>query len=256
MKAEFAARTDLGLKRKYNEDSFMVDELTRVFFVADGMGGHAAGDVASKVAVESVWDFCRQVTDESAAGDMPYGQDGGLSFNGNRLTNAIKKANSRIRDIGTSSEEMAGMGTTVTGVVMDGDRATIANVGDSRCYLFSQTGFRLITEDHSWVNEQLKKNLITEEDAKNHPWRNVITRALGSRDVVEVDIFEHEIKEGDVLLLCTDGLSGMVDDVTLFETITKQAMPLTERCERIVDLAKEGGGQDNITTILLEFRNA
>lgn len=255
MKAEFAAQTDVGLKRKYNEDSFLVDELTRVFVVADGMGGHAAGDVASKVAVEAVWDFCRQIPDESMADEMPYGQDGNLSFNANRLINAIKKANSRIRDISTSSDEMAGMGTTVTAVAMNGGCVTIANVGDSRCYLFAQTGAKLLTEDHSWVNEQLKKNLITEEDAKNHPWRNVITRALGSRDVVDVDTFEHELSDGDVLCLCTDGLSGMVDDVTLFELLTQQETSLPERCGAIVDLAKQNGGVDNITVILLEFRS-
>lgn len=256
MKAEFAARTDVGLKRKYNEDSFLVDELTRVFVVADGMGGHAAGDVASKLAVEAIWDFFRQVPDPSMADAMPFGQDGALTFNANRLTNAVKKANNRIRDISTSSEEMAGMGTTVTAAVLDGGHATVANVGDSRCYLFSQTGFKLLTEDHSWVNEQLRKNLITEEDAKNHPWRNVITRALGSRDVVDVDVFEYELKDGDVLCLCTDGLTTMVEDVPLFDVITKQDAPLAERCEQIVELAKENGGQDNITVILLEVRNA
>lgn len=255
MKTEFAARTDVGLKRKYNEDSFLVDELTRVFVVADGMGGHAAGDVASKLAVEAIWDFCRQIPDQSMADAMPYGQDGSMTFNANRLTNAIKKANNRIRDVSTASEEMAGMGTTVTCVVLNDGHATVANVGDSRCYVFSQTGFKLVTEDHSWVNEQLRKNLITEEDAKNHPWRNVITRALGSRDVVDVDVFEHDVTDGDVMCLCTDGLTTMVEDVPLFDVITKQDMPLAERCEQIVELAKENGGQDNITVILLEFRN-
>ena len=255
MIAEFAARTDVGLKRKYNEDSFLVDELTRVFVVADGMGGHAAGDVASKLATEAVWDFCRQIPDESLSDDLPYGQDGSMTFNANRLTNAVKKANGRIRDISSSSEAMAGMGTTVTVIAVEGTHATIANVGDSRCYVFSQSGFKLLTEDHSWVNEQLKKNLITEEDAKNHPWRNVITRALGSRDVVDVDIFEYDIQEGDVLCLCTDGLTGMVDEITLFELLSDRTVPLATRCEQSVEQAKVGGGHDNITVVLVEFRN-
>jgi protein phosphatase len=130
---------------------------------------------------------------------------------------------------------------------------TIGNVGDSRAYLFRQSGYRQISEDHSWVNEQLQKNLISAEEARVHPWRNVITRALGSRDTLEVDIFEERVRNGDHLLLCTDGLSGMVDDITMFEIITDSESTEEQKSERLIEEAKKAGGSDNITQILITF---
>lgn len=253
MKASFVAQTDVGLKRKDNEDSYLVDEANYIFIVADGMGGHAAGNLASRVAVESICDFFRRDYPAEHPGATPYGRNPDLTEVGNKLTNAICIANEKIRQIATQNDQLSGMGTTVVCAILDGQHVTIANVGDSRAYLFRPSGYRQISEDHSWVNEQFKKNLISAEDARVHPWRNVITRALGSRDSVEVDIFEERVREGDVILLCSDGLSGMIDDITMFEIITDGDTTLEQRCDRLIEEAKKAGGSDNITHILINF---
>ena len=253
MKASFVAQTDVGLKRKENEDSYLVDESSRLFIVADGMGGHAAGDLASRVAVESICDYMRENSAVPMKGTAPFGFNPEVSEAANRVTNAILIANRKIRQIATQNEQAAGMGTTVVCAQLDGRVATIANVGDSRVYLFRQSGYRQISEDHSWVNEQLQKNLITAEDARVHPWRNVITRALGSRDEVEVDIFIERLRSGDQLLLCTDGLSGMIDDISLFEILTDTSATQEEKSERLIEEAKKAGGTDNITHVLISM---
>ncbi|MBI4832613.1 MAG: Stp1/IreP family PP2C-type Ser/Thr phosphatase [Candidatus Lindowbacteria bacterium] len=253
MKASFVAQTDVGLKRKENEDSYLVDETNRIFVVADGMGGHAAGDLASKVAVESICDYFRRYSAGAGAQATPYGINPELSETGNKIINSICVANNKIRQIATRNEQLAGMGTTVVCAHLDGHIVTIGNVGDSRAYLFRQSGYRQLTEDHSWVNEQLQKNLITPEDARVHPWRNVITRALGSRDSVEVDIFEERVRAGDQVLLCTDGLSSMLDDISMFEILTDGEAAQEQKCDRLVEEAKKAGGADNVTFILIRF---
>ena len=253
MKASFVAQTDVGLKRKENEDSYLVDEGNRVFIVADGMGGHAAGDLASRIAVECACDYIRGASSPLDPDTAPFGVDPEISDIANKITNAILVANRKIREIATNNEQVAGMGTTVVCAHLDGRIATIANVGDSRAYLFRQSGYRQISEDHSWVNEQLQKKLITPEAARVHPWRNVITRALGSREIVDVDIFVERVRAGDQLLLCTDGLSGMLDDIALFEILTDGALSQEDKSERLIEEAKKAGGSDNITQILISF---
>ncbi|MBI5118729.1 Stp1/IreP family PP2C-type Ser/Thr phosphatase [Candidatus Poribacteria bacterium] len=253
MKASFVAQTDVGLKRKDNEDSYLIDEGNRIFVVADGMGGHAAGDLASRVAVESICDYFRRYSPAAGAQATPYGVNPDLSETGNKIINAVCVANDKIRQIATRNEQLAGMGTTVVCAHLDGHVVTVGNVGDSRGYLFRQSGYRQLTEDHSWVNEQLQKNLITPEDARVHPWRNVITRALGSRDAIEVDVFEERVRAGDQILLCTDGLSSMLDDVTMFEIISDAGASQERKCDRLIEEAKKGGGVDNITLILVRF---
>jgi protein phosphatase len=165
----------------------------------------------------------------------------------------VSSANDQIRQLASKSEQWEGMGTTVVCALLDGRLVTVGNVGDSRAYLFRQSGYRQITQDHSWVNEQVQKNLITLEDARVHPWRNVITRALGSRESVEVDIFEERVRGGDQILLCTDGLSGMVDDITMFEILTDAEATQEQKSERLIEEAKRAGGSDNITLILIRF---
>ncbi len=253
MKASFVAQTDVGLKRSENEDSYLVDEANRIFIVADGMGGHAAGDLASRVAVESICDYFRRHSSAPGPQALPYGVNADMSDTANGITNAICVANDKIRQIATRNEQLAGMGTTVVCALLDGRIITVGNVGDSRAYLFRQSGYRQITEDHSWVNEQLQKKLISVEDARVHPWRNVITRALGSRESIEVDIFEERVRAGDQVLLCTDGLSSMVDDITMFEIITDNETTQEQKCDRLVEEAKKAGGADNITHILIQF---
>jgi len=253
VKASFVAQTDVGLKRKENEDSYLVDEANSLFIVADGMGGHAAGDLASRVSVESICDYFRRHSGEPGAQAYPHGTNPDLSEAGNKITNAVCLANSKIKRIANQSAQLSGMGTTVVCAQLDGRTVTIGNVGDSRAYLFRQSGYRQITEDHSWVNEQLQKKLITAEDARVHPWRNVITRALGSQYSVEIDIFEERVRPGDYILLCTDGLSSMIDDITMFEVITDTETGQEQQCDRLIDEAKKSGGTDNITLILIRF---
>ncbi len=253
MKAIVIAQTDVGLKRTENEDSYLVDETNRLFIVADGMGGHAAGNLASRVAVESICDFCRRYGDRIDEQSLPYGLNNDLSGPANLLTNAVSVANDKIRQIATRNEQFGGMGTTVVSTLLNGRMVTIGNVGDSRAYLFRQSGYRQITVDHSWVNEQLQQNLITAEDARVHPWRNVITRALGSRESIEVDIFEERVRGGDQVLLCTDGLSGMMDDIGLFEILTNVEATQEQKADRLIEEAKKAGGSDNITLILIQF---
>jgi len=253
LKASFVAQTDVGLKRKDNEDSYLVDESNCVFIVADGMGGHAAGDLASRVAVESVCDFVRQNSRPLTPDTAPFGMDPELSDTANRIMNAICIANRKIREIATRNEQVAGMGTTVVCAQVEGHVITIGNVGDSRAYLFRQSGYRQISQDHSWVNEQLQKKLISPEEARVHPWRNVITRALGSRDELEVDMFVERVRSGDQVLLCTDGLSGMVDDITMFEIITDTGATQEDKSEHLIEEAKKAGGSDNITHVLIGF---
>ena len=224
-----------------------------MFMVADGMGGHAAGDLASRIAVESVCDYFRRYPSLTGPEATPYGASPDLSETGNKIVNAISIANDKIRQIATRNEQVAGMGTTVVCALLNGLTVTIGNVGDSRGYLFRQSGYRQITEDHSWVNEQLQKNLITQEDARVHPWRNVITRALGSRESMEVDIFEERVRSGDQVLLCTDGLSGMVDDITMFEIVTDGEATQEQKSERLIEEANKAGGSDNITLLLIHF---
>lgn len=253
MKAIVIAQTDVGLKRNENEDSYLVDETNRLFIVADGMGGHAAGNLASRVAVESICDFCRRYDDRIDEQSLPYGLNPDLSGPANLLTNAVSVANDKIRQIATRSEQFSGMGTTVVSALINGRMVTIVNVGDSRAYLFRQSGYRQITVDHSWVNEQLQQNLITPEDARVHPWRNVITRALGSRESIEVDVFEERVRGGDQVLLCTDGLSSMLDDIAMFEEITNDNVTQEQKADRLIEQAKRAGGTDNITLILIQF---
>ena len=253
MKASFVAQTDVGLKRKENEDSYLVDETNSLFVVADGMGGHAAGDLASRVAVEGICDYLRRRSSGMGAEAAPYGVNPDISETGNKIINAICIANDKIRQVATRNEQVAGMGTTVVCVQLNGQVVTVGNVGDSRAYLFRQSGYRQISEDHSWENEQLKRNLIPAEDARVHPWRNVITRALGSREAIEVDIFEERVRGRDQVLLCTDGLSGMLDDITMFEIITDTEATQEQKSERLIEEAKRAGGLDNITLTLIHF---
>lgn len=252
MKASVVAQTDVGLKRSENEDSYLIDEGSFLFIVADGMGGHAAGDLASRVAVESICDFYRRVS-SSSLDLLPYGVNPDLSEQANRISNAISVANDKIRQIATRNEQLSGMGTTVVCALLNGRMVTIGNVGDSRGYLFRQSGYRQITEDHSWVNEQLRQNLLSPEDARVHPWRNVITRALGSREFIEVDIFEERVRGDDQILLCSDGLSGMLDDISMFEIVTDTGSSQEEKADKLILEAKKAGGSDNITLILIKF---
>jgi serine/threonine protein phosphatase PrpC len=240
---DVAKLTDVGRARPHNED--YVDckippdarELAykgSLFVVADGMGGHQAGEVASRGAVETAI--------EHYYGDT--GRDVPTS-----LVRAVRAANKRVYEQSQADPTKAGMGTTMVAAAVVGRRVYVANVGDSRAYLINRQGIVQITEDHSWVEEQVRAGLLTEEQARKHPQRNLVTRALGSKPAVEVDLFEGEISTGDKLLLCSDGLTGRVPDADIAAMV--QQYPAGEAARRLVAEANERGGNDNITVLIV-----
>ena len=250
MKVLCEARSDVGRKRKGNEDSLFLNPQQKLYVVADGMGGHAAGEVASRVAVDAINEFVT-LTGGNEEITWPFGLDESISYEGNRLKTAIRHANRRVLEATRESAEYEGMATTVAAVLVDGDTAHLAHVGDSRIYLWSDGRISQLTNDHSWVNEQIQSGVISAEQARSHPLRNVVTRALGGRSDLLVDIQQRRMRAGEVLLLCSDGLSGVVPHDTIARILGQQES-LEAICEQLIAAANEGGGPDNITVLVLE----
>src|SRR5579859_2935847 len=246
LRLDVAQLTDVGRRREHNEDNmaFVIpkDPLVMankgaLFIVADGMGGHAAGEVASEIAVDTISNMYYQ--DDS--------EEGGVS-----LLRAIRRANASIHQRAAENMLRTGMGTTCVAAVLRGNIAYIANVGDSRAYLLRGNQVVQITRDHSWVAEQVRAGLLTEDQARTHAQRNVITRCLGTQAEVDIDVFHEELKEGDSLVLCSDGLSGLVSDEELHR-IVDQFVP-QESVYHLVERANENGGPDNITAIVVRVQ--
>lgn len=253
MRIAYHAVSDVGRKRKGNEDSLFVNPEQNLFVVADGMGGHAAGEVASKVAVESINEFvCMTGGDEEIT--WPFGLDENMSYDGNRLKTSVRYANNKVLAATKESAEYEGMATTVVAVLVDGATANIAHVGDSRIYLSREGVLSQLTSDHSWVNEQLQGGLLTADQARSHPLRNVVTRALGGRPDLEVEMQVHQAQPGDLLLLCSDGLTTMVPDAEIQRIIAEGDGDVEATARALVDEANKNGGEDNITVVLLRFQ--
>jgi serine/threonine protein phosphatase PrpC len=252
MKVNSEALSDVGRKRKGNEDAHAVNLAQNLYVVADGMGGHAAGEVASRIAVEAIEEFVG-LTAGNEEITWPFGLDETISYDGNRLKTAIRHANRRVLEATRESAELEGMATTVAAVLVEGDVANLAHVGDSRIYRWSDEELSLLTSDHSWVNEQIQTGVISPEQARSHPLRNVVTRALGGRADLLVDIQALKMKDGDVLLLCSDGLTTMISDEEIAGTLRGGGGDLAQAARALVDQANEHGGEDNITVILLKF---
>ena len=242
LRLDVAQLTDVGRKREHNEDNmaFVIpkDPLVMankgaLFIVADGMGGHAAGEVASEIAVDTVSNLYYQEDSDDVAVS---------------LQRAIRRANASIHQRAAENMLRTGMGTTCVAAVLRGNMAYIANVGDSRAYLLRGSQVKQISQDHSWVAEQVRAGLLTEDQARTHAQRNVITRCLGTQAEVDIDVFHEELNEGDSLVLCTDGLSGLVSDEELLH-IVNQFVP-QESVYHLVERANENGGPDNITAIV------
>lgn len=252
MRREYCARTDTGRKRKGNEDSFIVNDEEGLFVVADGMGGHAAGEVASRLAVESIEEFVR-MTGSDREITWPFEIDESMPLDANRLKSAVRLANRRVIKLPEERHEYQGMATTVVAVLFVDEVAYIGHVGDSRVYRVRGSEIVQLTNDHSWVNEQVVSGIISSTQARTHPLRNVVTRAVGSRWDLQVDIVREAIRDGDLYLLCSDGLSTMVDDNEILEILT--AEPTAQAaCERLVERANEAGGEDNITAVVIRCR--
>lgn len=247
-----AGLSDRGLRRSHNEDSLSVVPSLGLFVVADGMGGHNAGEVASRQAIESMVTFIQG--SENKAGTWPMPADPKLSDLENRIVVAIKLANRDVCRLSMEYPEYQGMGTTLVGLLVDTAEGivSVAHVGDSRCYRIRDGKIEKITFDHSWVEEQLQRGIITETEARNHRWKNVITRALGNKLEVEVDVGTHPIVDQDLYMLCSDGLSGMINAEDM-EAMARGEPDLEELARKMVEAANEAGGQDNISLIFVRF---
>lgn len=233
--------TDVGKRRKLNQDYVYTSEqpvgpVPNLFIVADGMGGHNAGDFASKLAVNTI-------VEEIAAS-----QEKKLE---SMFEAAIELANRKVYEYATSRPELEGMGTTVVAATCSDGNLFVANVGDSRLYVVGGRGVKQITRDHSWVEEMVRRGGLGKEEARNHPDKNIITRAVGADEKVKPDFFRVELKEGDRVLMCTDGLTNMLEDEEIRMTLDG-ARDIVEQAEMLVNRANENGGRDNISVILIE----
>ena len=258
MRIVHAARTDVGMKRDNNEDNYLVVPEQALFAVFDGMGGHAAGEVASGIAVEEMREFFEQ-TGRDRDATWPFKEDRDKTYDENRLVTAIKLVNQRILETSEADASKKNMGTTCVSahlVERDGDaKAIVAHAGDSRAYRFRDGELRRITIDHSLVEEYLRQGKITEEEAKTFPQKNIILRALGQQQQVDVEIHAHELRAGDVVMLCSDGLSGMVED-RVIEAILQRSPSLDAAAKKLLDTANANGGVDNSTVVLVRYEGA
>lgn len=239
----------VGRQRQHNEDSYLVEDDAKLFLVADGMGGHAAGEIASRIAVDSINEFI--VHSKSDDGTWPHAYDEHFRRSTNRLMAAVRLANTRVLEAMRKDARLRGMGTTVVACLVDNDLISVAHVGDSRAYLIRDKQLSRITNDHSWVFEQVQAGMLTEAEAEKHPLRNVITRALGGALQVTPDASEIEARPGDVYLLCSDGLTGMVSEDEILKVVTQNDGDLKKACHQLIDVANEHGGLDNVTAVLV-----
>lgn len=240
--------TDVGRQRQHNEDTFLVQTDANLFLVADGMGGHAAGEIASKIAAETISEFIVHTKEEE--GTWPHAYDERYRRSTNRLMTALRIANTRVLEAMRKDARLRGMGTTVVASLIDGDLASIAHVGDSRAYLIRDGQMARVTNDHSWVYEQVQAGMLTEAEAEKHPLRNVITRALGGALTVVPEASEYQVRPGDRLLLCSDGLTGMVSEEEILRIVTEHEDP-QEACRALIDYANDRGGYDNVTAVIV-----
>ncbi len=239
------------MTRKHNEDCFEIDSEAQLFIVADGMGGHSHGEVASRIAVDAIRDFISETADDPRYDK--YRSEPEFQKHSNRLRNAVRTAHQQVLQAIIQDHELHGMGTTVVGLYVDGDIAALAHVGDSRAYRLRDGAFELLTQDHTWVNEQVVAGYLSAEQARVHPLKNVVTRALGSEKEVLVDLAELELRAGDVYLVCSDGLTTMLEDDEI-ERYMKKDLPLDQICQELIDAANDRGGLDNVTVVLVEVK--
>ncbi|MGH7331939.1 MAG: protein phosphatase 2C domain-containing protein [Candidatus Rokuibacteriota bacterium] len=247
----YSARTDIGRRRPLNEDAILAEE--GLLILCDGMGGHKAGEVAAKLAVDTIAAFVRR-SGEDPELTWPYGFDPHISYNGNRLRTAVKLANRTVFRKAASADEYTGMGTTVVAVMVSPSRRpsmTYTHVGDSRIYLVRKGVILQLTRDDSWANFGWES--AARDDAPSVNMKNVLTKALGARDEVDFEIKDSPLSEGDTLLLCSDGLTNMLADAQILDTIARGGEDLERACDDLVAGANAEGGRDNISVILARF---
>jgi PPM family protein phosphatase len=238
--------TDRGKVRQHNEDSggvFYNGNGSRLAVVADGMGGHRAGDVASAMTIKQLqkyWEESKDISSPDAAHQW--------------MVEQVNKINEVLYNHSSEHDECKGMGTTLVAAICTDSFCTIGHIGDSRGYILNENGFSQLTEDHSLVNELVRSGQISREDAEHHPRKNILLRALGTEERVTIDVKSIEVEQGDLLLLCSDGLSNKVSDEKLKEILSAHGT-LNEKGERLIHLANDLGGEDNITLIIVDFAN-
>ncbi len=233
--------TDIGVRREMNQDYFFSSEesvgiLPNLFVVADGMGGHNAGDIASRTVIETISAVAAETT-EVVISDI--------------LIECVERANEVLREYAGEHEEMKGMGSTIVAAVLNDRTLVAANVGDSRLYVVGKDCIRQVTTDHSLVHEMLMRGEIDEKLARVHPDKNIITRAVGAAETVQVDTYEEMLEPGERILMCTDGMTNMVEDEEILK-VMNESDDLAADTERLVELANEHGGKDNITVITID----
>jgi protein phosphatase len=249
---EAYGQTDVGRRRKLNEDNYLVDSETHLYAVCDGMGGHNAGEVASKMAIETLESFIQKSHREKEI-TWPYGLDVNLSFDGNRLKTALQLANKRVFKAADNREDYTGMGTTAVAALISDNLMTLGSAGDSRIYLVRDGQLSQLTRDDSWVTSAWAEGILSSEEIERHPLRNVITKAIGAKESIEIDVTEHKLLPGDLVFLCSDGLHAMVADEQILKVLTPLPQALAEATQRLIDTANEAGGKDNVSVVMLRY---
>ena len=241
----FCGLTDIGLVRELNEDTISIpseEESMKLFILADGMGGVNGGEEASKLASKSVKDYIKKNFIKIERTKI------GLE---ELIRNAMNYANNKVLEKGSNTPELKGMGTTLIVVLIYRGRIHIGHIGDSRVYRLRQNVLRQITQDHSYVQELLKQGAITEEEAKNHPQKNALTKVLGCEKKIKPDIITKGFVKGDIILMCSDGLTNMVDDQYIYEIIMKNIYDINVACKKLIEKANKNGGKDNVSAIII-----
>ncbi len=248
IKIESYGLSNVGMKRSHNEDHYLVNDELKLYVVADGMGGHLGGEFASKMAVATVEEVVQRLNGPKAT--LVAGVNSEEASYGERLRFAIREAGRRIYDQSLYDDGLKGMGTTTVASYVKENQAFIANVGDSRGYFIRDGKIKQITEDHSLVSEQVRAGILSADDAKGHRLKNIITRSVGYQEEVDPDMKVLDLQHGDKVLMCSDGLSNLVEERDILEALSKG--PLKEACENLVALANERGGDDNITVVVFQ----
>ena len=252
LRIEVAGETNVGMKRTHNEDNFSIIEESGLYIVADGMGGHASGEVASKMAVDAMREFFAATANDPER-TWPYKMDRSKGYEENRLITGIKLANLRIYESAQRDSRQRGMGTTIVSLFAVEDGVYVAHVGDSRVYRVRDGKLEQLTEDHSLLNDYIKMKRLTPEEIANFPHKNVIVRALGMKDTVKVDTRLEQPRAGDVYLLCSDGLSGPGYRSRHARHPRRHATTSRRAASRLIARANENGGPDNITVVLARW---
>ncbi len=252
MHTSWAARTDPGLRRSRNEDCYCARPELGLFVVADGMGGHAGGEIAARIAVDAIAAAVESTRSLGPDDPWPVPFDASLSRGGNRLRAGFDRANRCVADRAAAAVALRGMATTAVAALLDESAGVIAHVGDSRAYLSRQEALIRLTSDHSWVEERVRAGLLSEDAARAHPWRNIVTRAISGEEAVEADVSELTLRRGDRLLLCSDGLSSVLSDPAIGDVVAHHA-DRQAVCDELVRRVNASGGPDNVTILVLDI---